>query len=335
MLLLLLLFVAAAAFAPTTPSPPTTERRRVAQSAMPVVGESIVALVTPMASDGTLDLGALRALLEWHIESGTAGVVVLGTTGEASTLTVAEREAVLAETAKVVEGKMPMVVGTGTIDTDATIDTTRRAAALGADASLVVTPYYVKPTQRGMVAHFSKIADAVDIPMLLYNVPGRTGVDLKPETVGDLAAHPRIVGLKEATGDVSRVSALRAACGDDFVLVSGDDATSLDFVAAGGDGTISVTANVAPRAFQDVMTLGKKGDLDAAREMDASLAALHADLFCESNPIPVKWALQRMGRIPPGIRLPLTELAPDYHARVEAAMHAAGVVDLPPSSSSS
>lgn len=321
-LLLSLAFEAAAFLQPPAPN----AAPRTALRLVPVVGESMVALVTPMHADGGLDLGALRALLEWHVESGTKAVVVLGTTGEASTLSGEERDAVLAETVKTVAGRAAVVAGTGTIDTKATITMTKRAAELGADAALVVTPYYVKPTQHGMVAHFNAVADAVDLPLVLYNVPGRTGVDLKPETVGELADHPGIVGIKEATGDNSRVADLRRLCGDDFVLVSGEDAASLDFVAKGGDGVISVTANVVPGEMQRMMTLGKSGDLESAREIDATLAKLHDTLFREANPIPVKWALHRAGRIGPGIRLPLTPLSSQFQGDVEVAMEAAGVV---------
>lgn len=291
-----------------------------------LIGESMVALVTPMSEDNKVDVGALRSLLEWHVECGTRAIVVLGTTGEASTLSPSERDTVLSETVSVVDGKAAVVVGTGTIDTAATIETTKRAAELGADSSLVVTPYYVKPTQHGLVKHFEAVASAVDLPMIVYNVPGRTGVDLKPETVAILSKHPGIVGIKEATGDNSRVATLRAECGDDFLLLSGEDSASLDFVLKGGDGVISVTSNIAPREMQEMMALARAGSSEEAKTIDDKLAGLHDKLFCEANPIPAKWALYRAGKIGPGIRLPLTELSERYHADLEEAMTAAGLV---------
>ena len=300
---------------------------------VPVIGESMVALVTPMKPEtpNAVDHGALKSLLEWHLECGTKGIVALGTTGEASTLSNDEKVAVLETTMSVVQGKIPVVVGTGTIDTQATIDATMMAKDLGADASLVVTPYYVKPPQRALIKHFRTIADAVDLPMILYNVPGRTGVDMVPETVAELAKHDRIIGIKEATGDVDRVPTLRDLCGENFLLLSGDDATSLEFVLQGGDGVISVTTNICPAEMQVVISSARNrehldGTLDKILDIDRDrLQPLHNDLFVEANPIPIKWALHRAGRIPSGIRLPLTDLAPEFYSRLENAMAAANV----------
>ncbi|KAJ1446235.1 hypothetical protein M885DRAFT_547279 [Pelagophyceae sp. CCMP2097] len=291
---------------------------------LPLAGGSVVALPTPMAPGGEVDFGALKSMLEWHVECGTAGIVALGTTGEASTIHGDERASVLRACVDVCGGKIPVIVGTGCIDTRATIALGLEAAELGCDGHLVVTPYYVKPPPAGLLAHYRAVADAVDLPMLLYNVPGRTGVDMLPETVAALALHDRIVGVKEASGDAARAALLRKLCGEDFLLYSGDDATSLDFCLKGGDGVISVTAAVAPREMQAMIEAASL-DVDTARVIDASLAGLHRDLFVQANPIPVKWALQRAGRIPSGIRLPLVGLDAAYHSLLEDAMRAADV----------
>mmetsp|Transcript_16008 Transcript_16008/g.47619 ORF Transcript_16008/g.47619 Transcript_16008/m.47619 type:complete len:324 (-) Transcript_16008:27-998(-) len=291
---------------------------------VPCGGGSYVALVTPMAGDSAaVDLGALRELLEWHVASGTSGVVALGTTGEASTLDGDERDDVLRLAVEVCGAAgVPVVAGTGTIDTRTCVQLGRRAADLGADATLVVTPYYVKPPQDALRAHFTNIAERVELPMILYNVPGRTGVDLLPETVAALSTHERIVGIKEATGDNGRVATLRAACGDDFLLYSGEDAMGREFVALGGDGVISVTANVAPAAMSEMLAAPSSAK---ALRVDDALRPLHEKLFCQANPIPVKWALHRAGRMQAGIRSPLMVLDERFRGDVDDALAAAGI----------
>ena len=291
---------------------------------MPLPAGSLVALVTPMKDDGSVDIPGLRSLLQWHKEEGTDGVVILGTTGEASTLTDEEKGEVMAAAREEIGGKLPIVVGTGTISTSGTIAATKQAKLFGADAALIVTPYYVKPSQAGLVSHFTAIADASELPIILYNVPGRTGVDLSVETTIALSRHPMICGLKDATGDNTRVGPMRAVCGDDFRLYSGEDAMARDYVVQGGDGVISVTANVAPATVARVMAAANAGDVAASKTADSRLEALHRDLFCEANPIPVKWALHRAGRAPAGIRSPLAPLGLDYHSRVESALKQAG-----------
>ena len=313
------------------PSPRSSVAMMAASSpmALPAGGKSLVALATPMTDGGAVDLDTLRELLRWHVAEGTAGVVILGTTGEASCLSVEEREEVMAATREEVGGVVPIVVGTGTISTEATIAATKQAKLFGADAALVVTPYYVKPSQAGLLKHFTAVADAVDLPIVLYNVPGRTGCDMTVGTTVELSRHPRIVGLKDATGANNRVGPLREVCGAGFVQYSGEDGMARDYVAQGGDGVISVTANVAPGAVAKVMAAAARGDSTTAKTVDAQLQSLHRDLFCEANPIPVKWALQRMGKTQGGIRSPLVTLGADFHGRVEAALAQAGCVDAP------
>ena len=289
-------------------------------SIMPLPAGSMVALVTPMKEDGSLDEDALREVLNWHKDEGTNGIVILGTTGEASTLSKEEKDTVMKITREEVGGILPIVVGTGTIDTQATITNTLQAKANGADAALIVTPYYVKPSQNGLLQHFTSIADATDFPIILYNVPGRTGVDLSVETTVKLSHHPMIQGLKDATGDNNRVKPMRDIIGSDFMLYSGEDGMARDYVLKGGDGVISVTANVSPGAVSKVMAAANAQDSDAALLADEPLAALHRDLFCEANPIPVKWGLYKMGKITDGIRLPLTKLDASYHDRLTAAL---------------
>ena len=287
---------------------------------------SMVALVTPMQEDGSLDFRSLDALIDWHLASGTDAIVSVGTTGESATLDEDEHCRVIAHTIKRVAGRIPVIAGTGANSTAEAIRWTRRAAADGADACLLVTPYYNKPTQEGLYRHYRAIAEAVDIPQILYNVPGRTACDMSAETVARLADVRPIVGIKEASGTVQRVSQIRALCGDRFEIYSGDDALALDSVEAGAQGVISVTANIAPAEMHEMMQAALAGDMARAREIDAGLALLHQRLFLESNPIPVKWALQRLGRIPGGIRLPLTPLAAEYQAPLRAAMDAAGLL---------
>jgi len=289
-------------------------------SGMALPAGSLVALVTPMTDDGQVDIPTMRELLRWHKAEGTDGVVILGTTGEASTLTDGEKAEVMAAAREEIGGELPIVVGTGTISTQGTIAATKQAKLFGADAALVVTPYYVKPSQAGLLQHFTAIADASELPIVLYNVPGRTGVDMSVETTVALSRHPMIAGLKDATGDNTRVGPMRAIIGDDFRLYSGEDAMAREYVLQGGDGVISVTANVAPAAVAKVMATAASRDATASEAADAPLASLHRDLFCEANPIPVKWALAKMGKTKGGIRLPLAELGLDYHGRVQAAL---------------
>jgi 4-hydroxy-tetrahydrodipicolinate synthase len=286
---------------------------------------SIPALVTPMRDDGTIDFAAWDALLDFHLREGTDGVVVGGTTGESPVLDRGELEELVRRARARVAGRIPVIAGSGTNDTARSILLSQAAEAAGADALLVVTPYYNKPTQEGLYRHFTAIADAVGIPVILYNVPGRTACDMLADTVARLSQHPRIAGVKEATGDVARGAAIREQSRPGFVLLSGDDPTAADLIRIGAQGVISVTANVAARAMHELCDAALAGRHGAATAINARLVPLHQALFVEANPIPVKWALQRMGLIGPGIRLPLTPLSPGLHATVEAAMRAAGV----------
>lgn len=287
---------------------------------------SLVALVTPMSGDGRIDTACLERLIDWHIEQGTAALVVAGTTGESATLEKTEHIEMLRAVATYADGRIPIIAGTGSNSTRQTIELSRAVDHLAIAAFLIVTPYYNKPTQEGLCQHFQAIADAVDKPVMLYNVPGRTAVDLLPETVARLAEHERIFGIKEATGDLSRVAAIRDGCGEGFALYSGDDATCREFMLRGGQGVVSVTSNVAPRLMADMCTAAIAGDAGSAEEIDARLRDLHHDLFIESNPIPVKWALERMGLISEGLRLPLTRLTEANQPAVEAALAKAGVL---------
>jgi 4-hydroxy-tetrahydrodipicolinate synthase len=284
---------------------------------------SMVALVTPMRQDGALDLPAFATLLDLHLRNGTAGIVVGGTTGESPTLTPEELELLVREARRAIGGRVPVIAGSGTNGTRATVALTKRVCDAGADGCLVVTPYYNKPTQDGLVAHFLEVAEAATRPVILYNVPTRTACDLLPETTAKLAEHPRIAGIKESAGGAARARRLRELCGPAFTLMSGDDATAVDFLLAGGDGVISVTANIAPRSMSEMVSLARAGDADGARRVDARLRALHEVLFIESNPIPVKWALAAKGLIGSGIRLPLTPLGDSCHAVVRRALEAA------------
>ena len=286
---------------------------------------SMVALVTPMATDGTVDLVALATLIEWHLTEGSDALVVVGTTGEAPTLEPAEQLAVVRETVRVVRGRVPVIAGTGSNATRHSIHATQAAKSAGADAALVVVPYYNRPTQDGMFQHFSAVAADGGLPVILYNVPGRTVADLLPETAVKLSRVPGIVGIKEATGEVGRVTVILAAARAGFQVYSGDDATAREAILAGARGVISVTANLAPGAMHRMCAAALAGDAAGAEALDAPLAGLHRDLFCEANPIPVKWALAEQGRIPAGIRLPLTPLAAAYHPRVRSALRSAGL----------
>lgn len=286
---------------------------------------SIVALVTPMDERGGIDDEALARLVELHVAAGTAAIVAVGTTGESATLDEDEHCAVIARMVTLAAGRVPVIGGTGANSTTEAIRLTRCAAEAGADAALLVTPYYNKPTQAGLIAHHRAVAEAVPMPQILYNVPGRTACDMQPETVAVLAQVDNIVGLKEATGDLARVERLRTLCGDGFALYSGDDATAREFMLRGGDGVISVTTNVAPREMAAMCAAALTGDRAAAEAADARIAALHKALFVESNPIPVKWALAELGLIRTGIRLPLTWLEPAHEQPVREAIAAAGL----------
>ncbi|HEX7081852.1 MAG TPA: 4-hydroxy-tetrahydrodipicolinate synthase [Gammaproteobacteria bacterium] len=286
---------------------------------------SMAALVTPMDEGGALDYTSLQTLVDFHVDAGTEALVIAGTTGESPTLTRGEHVELLERSCEAADGRIPIIAGTGSNSTAQTLALSRTVDRLPLAGLMIVTPYYNKPTQEGMFRHFSAVADAVSHPLILYNVPSRTGVDLKPATVGRLAAHPNIAGIKEATAELDRIEILRDACGDEFSLLSGDDSTAAEFMLQGGQGVISVTANVAPAQMRRLCDAARAGDRAKAEEIDAGLRALHRDLFVESNPIPVKWAVRQMGLIGPGIRLPLTPLADQYHETVRAAMEAAGV----------
>jgi 4-hydroxy-tetrahydrodipicolinate synthase len=287
---------------------------------------SIVALVTPMFENGAVDKDSLKKLVEFHLGEGTDALVAVGTTGESATLNEEEHCDVIASIVAFVDGRIPVIAGTGANSTTEAIHLTRRAKELGADACLLVTPYYNKPTQEGLFLHHKAVNDAVDIPQILYNVPGRTACDMLPETVGRLSRLKNIVGVKEATGDLSRVPKIRELCGDDFALYTGDDATSREFCLLGGNGSITVTGNVAPKLVHQMLAAAMAGDAESARAIDEKLTGLHKTLFIQSNPIPVKWAVAEMGLMPRGIRLPLTWLTPDCYDAVRDAMRQAGVI---------
>ncbi|KAA0875128.1 4-hydroxy-tetrahydrodipicolinate synthase [Nitrincola tapanii] len=286
---------------------------------------SIVALVTPMTATGEIDWDALKRLVEFHVDKGTASIVAVGTTGESATLDCDEHTQVIRFIIEQVAGRIPVIAGTGANSTREAIELTQAAKDLGADACLLVTPYYNKPTQEGLYQHFKAIAEAVDIPQILYNVPGRTACDMLPETVIRLAEVKNIVGIKEATGNLERARFLIETLPKEFAVYSGDDATAIELILMGGHGNISVTANVAPAEMAKLCALGEQGKVEEARALQAKLMPLHTQLFVEANPIPVKWALAEMGLIGPGIRLPLTPLSTCYHGLVRAAMHDSGL----------
>ena len=286
---------------------------------------SIVALVTPMRSDETIDWECLDALVEWHIANGTQGIVPVGTTGESPTVTPREHCEIIRAVVELTNARVPVIAGTGANSTREAIEFTASAKDSGADACLLVTPYYNRPSQRGLFLHYQAIAKAVDIPQILYNVPGRTAVDLLPATVRQLADIEQIRGIKEATGSLERAAEIRALCGDRIDIFSGDDATSCELMLQGGQGTISVTANVAPAAVAAMAEAAVAGDRASAEALNEPLLGLHEQLFLEANPIPVKWALAQMGRIPEGIRLPLTALSEDHQQPVLSAMLTAGI----------
>jgi 4-hydroxy-tetrahydrodipicolinate synthase len=286
---------------------------------------SLVAIVTPMLDDGTLDFGAFRQLIDWHIAEGTDGIVVVGTTGESPTVDFDEHNLLIKTAVDHAAGRVPIVAGTGGNATSEAIELAEYAKEAGADASLSVVPYYNKPSQEGLYRHFKAIAEAVELPHILYNVPGRTVADMQNETVLRLAQIPNIVGLKDATANLERGSDLIRRKPREFRVFSGDDATALPLMMVGGHGVISVTANVAPRLMHEMCTAALAGDVAKAREINNRLLPLHRNLFLEANPIPVKWAVQQMGLMAGGIRLPLTPLAAAYHEQVREAMRHAGV----------
>jgi 4-hydroxy-tetrahydrodipicolinate synthase len=286
---------------------------------------SIVAIVTPMTESGAIDYAAWDALLDWHLAAGTDGIVVCGTTGESPTVTLDEAAELVGRAARRLAGRVPLIAGVGTNDTAGTLARARQLAAAGADAALAVTPYYNKPTQEGLYRHYLTLAEDSGIPVILYNVPGRTGVDLLPATAARLASHPRIVALKEAVPGAARVTQLRELCGEDLEVLSGDDPTALEAILAGARGVISVTANVAPAALHALCTHALAGEVTQARELDARLQVLHHALFVEPNPIPAKWAVEQLGLIRGGIRLPLTPLSDAGRNTLREAMRAAGV----------
>jgi len=286
---------------------------------------SIVAIVTPMTADGAVDFPALDRLVEFHIDNRTDGIVAVGTTGESATLNVKEHLDVVRRVIATARKRVPVIAGTGANSTTEAIEWTQLAKDAGADACLLVTPYYNKPPQEGLYRHFKAIADAVAIPQILYNVPGRTACDMKPETVARLAEVPNIVGLKEASGSLERNRELIALVGNKLTLLSGDDDIAIESTIAGFKGVISVTANVTPRKMHDAIAAALAGNADEARAIDASLKPLHRTLFLEANPIPVKWALARMGFIGEGIRLPLVPFAKQFHGQVVDALQAAGI----------
>jgi 4-hydroxy-tetrahydrodipicolinate synthase len=287
---------------------------------------SLVAIVTPMRGDGEVDFDAWGALLDFHLENGTNGVVVGGTTGESATITEAELRELTERACAHVKRRIPIVVGAGTSSTATTVARTRWLSDLPIDGLLVVTPAYNRPPQEGLYRHYAAVAEASRVPVILYNIPSRTAVDLLPSTVARLMQFPQIVALKEGVASVDRVRELIAVSRAGFTILSGDDATAREALLAGARGVISVTANVAPRAMSDMVAAAMKGDRAGAEALDARLTALHRDLFLEANPIPSKWALERMGLIQGGIRLPLTPLAATHHAPLTAALRTAGAL---------
>jgi 4-hydroxy-tetrahydrodipicolinate synthase len=288
---------------------------------------SLVAIVTPMRPDGAVDYDAWARLLDFHAENGSAGVVVGGTTGESATLSDAELHELTVRACTHSRGRLAVIAGAGTSSTASTVARVEWLSRLPIDGLLIVTPAYNRPPQEGLFRHFAAAAAAASKPIVLYNVPTRTAVDLKPATVARLARVPGIVALKEAVPESARVRELCALCRSDFVVLSGDDASAREVIAAGARGVISVTANVAPSQMSQMVSAAVAGQAEAARALDAPLAGLHRELFVEANPIPVKWLLGQMGFIPPGVRLPLTPLAEEHHAAVRAAARAAGALN--------
>ena len=291
-----------------------------------MISGSMVALVTPMDAQGGLDWDALSKLVDFHLQEGTNAIVAVGTTGESATLDVHEHVEVIRRVVDQVAGRIPVIAGTGANSTREAVELTQNAKSVGADACLLVTPYYNKPTQEGLYQHFRHIAENVAIPQILYNVPGRTACDMLPETVERLAKVANIIGIKEATGDLQRGQDILNRVSSDFLVYSGDDATAVELMLMGGKGNISVTANVAPRAMAELCAAAMRGDAATARAINERLMPLHKNLFIESNPIPVKWALHEMGLMQDGIRLPLTWLSPRCHEPLRQAMRQSGVL---------
>jgi 4-hydroxy-tetrahydrodipicolinate synthase len=287
---------------------------------------SIVAIVTPMQADGSLDLPGLRKLIDWHIAEGTDGIVIVGTTGESPTVTVEEHCELIKVAVEHTAKRIPIIAGTGGNSTAEAIELTAFAKKVGADASLLVVPYYNRPTQEGMYQHFKKIAESVDLPAILYNVPGRTVADMSNDTILRLAQVPGIIGVKDATGNIGRGTDLIRLAPKSFAVYSGDDPTAMALMFCGGRGNISVTANVAPRAMHQLCAAAMSGKVAEAVAINNKLLPLHNKLFVEPNPVPVKWAMTQMGLIPVGIRLPLVSLAGEYHETVRAALRESGVL---------
>lgn len=296
------------------------------QSLLPRLQGSMVALVTPMHANGDVDYPSLSNLIEWHIEQGTDCIVAVGTTGESATLSVQEHIAVVEFTVKQVKGRIPVIAGTGANNTVEAIELTQLAKGVGVDAVLLVAPYYNKPTQEGIYQHYKAIAQAVDIPQILYNVPGRTIVDIQQATVERLADIDNIIAIKDATGDVARGKALVAAVQGRMIVLSGDDATAVELMQAGAKGNISVTANIVPKQMHEIFTLALQGDFDKAHAINQCIAQLHQDLFIESSPLPVKYALYKMGKIEQGIRLPLTWLSAQCQPKIDATLAKVGLL---------
>lgn len=294
--------------------------------ATPLFSGSIVALITPMC-EGEIDFGELKNLIEYHIESGTHAIVLVGTTGESTTLTIDEQVRLIRKGVEYAGGRIPIIAGTGSNSTNEAITLTKLLEDSGIVGCLTVVPYYNKPTQEGMYQHFKTIAECTQLPQILYNVPGRTGSDLKPETVARLAKIPNIVGIKEATGDLSRVTEIKRLAGDEFIFLSGDDATGLESIKLGGQGVISVTNNLAAKEMAQMCDYALAGKFDEADKINCRLMDLHRDLFVEGNPIPVKWAAYKIGLISqPSLRLPLTVLSEEHQPKVTAALQQAGLL---------
>lgn len=285
---------------------------------------SLVALITPMQESGEIDFPCLEKLVDWHIAQGTQAIVVIGTTGEAPTLNHEEQIAVIRHAVKKAAGRIPVIAGTGTNCTHKTIELTQHAMEQGVDACLVVTPYYNKPTQEGLYRHYLAIAEAVPVPLILYNVPSRTGCEILPETVARLAGVSNIIGIKE--GRVERAKEIKSLCGDKIDIFSGDDITAFEVISVGGKGVISVVANIAPKAMQAMCQAALSGDFQLAKRLNDQLLPLHKELFVETNPIPVKWAMYKMGLIPSGIRLPMTVLSQAFHSQVKQALIQVGLL---------
>ena len=287
---------------------------------------SLVAIATPMHEDGSLDFESMEELIEFHISNKTDAIVAVGTTGESATLDFNEHSEVIKTTISIINKRIPVIAGSGANSTSEALELTQRSKELGADACLLVTPYYNKPTQNGLYCHYKKIADEVSIPQILYNVPGRTSVDMLPDTVYKLSSHPNIIGIKEASGDLSRSSELLEKCSENISVFTGDDKTSMRDILMGFDGNISVTANIVPLEMHNMCVYAKNGDKKNAEIINNKLDALHDKLFLESNPIPVKWALNRMGLIRKGIRLPLTWMDAKFEKSLEVSLFEAGII---------